>query len=373
MPDSRSTLARFWHRFPLHTGYAALDWLLLAVPVALVLHFVKPGPLVLFCAAALGIIPLAATLGEATEALAEHTGERLGGLLNVAMGNITELIISLFMLKAGHLQIVKASLSGSIIGNALLVLGFCALAGGIGREKQTFSRMTAGINSTMLFIAVTALVMPAMFDIAVYGSLSEQGSAVEQVSVWTSAVLIGIYALSLLFTFVTHRKAAARPPLARDISSSVGGALTSLAIATVLVALLSEILVAQVEAVKAALGFSDIFVGVILIAIIGNAAEHATAVMMARRNRMDLALTIAIGSSAQIALFVAPVLVFASLLMGHPMSLVFSPLEIAGIALAVLIVEMISSDGETTWFEGAELIAVYLILAVSFFFVPARH
>ena len=373
MPKSASMPARMWRKFPLHTGYAALDWLLLAVPVAFVLHFTKAGPLVLFGAAALGIIPLAATLGEATEALAEHTGDRVGGLLNVAMGNITELIISLFMLKAGHLEIVKASLSGSIIGNALLVLGFCALAGGIGREKQTFSRMTAGINSTMLFIAVTALVMPAVFDIAVYGSLRENGRAVQQVSIWTSAVLIGIYALSLLFTLVTHKKTEARPRLEPARSTSVTGALTSLAVATVLVALLSEILVAQVEAVKAALGFSDIFVGVILIAIIGNAAEHATAVMMARRDRMDLALTIAIGSSAQIALFVAPVLVFASLLMGHPMSLVFSPLEIAGIALAVLIVEMISYDGETTWFEGAELIAVYLILAVSFFFVPAQQ
>jgi Ca2+:H+ antiporter len=347
--------------------------MLLAVPAAIVLRFINAGPLVLFCAAALGIIPLAAALGEATEALAEHAGDRLGGLLNVAMGNITELIIALFMLKAGHLQIVKASLSGSIIGNALLVLGFCALTGGIGREKQTFSRMTAGINSTMLFIAVVGLVMPAMFDIAVYGSLNEHGSAVEQVSVWTSAVLIGIYALSLLFTFVTHAKPTVRQEAEPETTTSVAGALTSLAIGTILVALLSEILVAQVEAVKSKAGFSDIFVGVIVIAIIGNAAEHATAVMMARRDRMDLALTIAIGSSAQIALFVAPVLVFASLLMGHPMSLVFSPLEIAGIALAVLIVEMISYDGETTWFEGAELIAVYLILAVSFFFVPARQ
>jgi Ca2+:H+ antiporter len=366
-------VAKSWRKFPLHTGHRVLDWLLLSVPLALVLHFVHPAPLLIFAAAALAIIPLAAVLGTATEALAEHTGPRLGGLLNVAMGNITELIISIFMLRAGHVEIVKASLSGSIIGNVLLVLGASALAGGIGREKQVFSRQTAGMNSTMLFIAVVALVTPAVYDLAVFGTLKENGGAVEHLSLWTSDVLIAVYALSLLFTFVTHRGPTGTPHSpAEGGATSARSALVSLAVATVLVALLSEILVGQVEAVKARLGWSDLFVGVIIIAVIGNAAEHATAVMMAYRDRMDLALTIAIGSSSQIALFVAPVLVFLGWFMGHEMTLVFSPLEIAGIALAVLIVEMISYDGETTWFEGAELIAVYLILAVSFYFVPVR-
>jgi Ca2+:H+ antiporter len=225
----------------------------------------------------------------------------------------------------------------------------------------------------MLFIAVVALVTPAVYDLVVFGSLQEHGGAVERLSLWTSAVLIAVYALGLLFTFVTHRAAMVMPQTGPDRrATSARSALVSLILATVLVALLSEILVGQVEAVRASIGWSDLFVGVIVIAVIGNAAEHAAAIMMAYRDRMDLALTIAIGSSSQIALFVAPILVFIGWFMGHEMTLVFSPLEIVAIALAVLIVEMISFDGETTWFEGAELIAVYLILAVSFYFVPAR-
>jgi Ca2+:H+ antiporter len=367
------TQSSWWSKFPLKTGHPALDVLLAAVPVAFILNFTNVPTAAKFLVAAAAIVPLASALGESTEALAVYTGPTAGGLLNATMGNATELILSFFMLRAGQLEIVKASLSGSIIGNVLLVVGLSALVGGIGREKQTFSARMASVNSTMLFVAVVALVMPAVFSLTVYGRLREQTHRVEMLSLGASGVLIALYGLSLLFSLMTH---ASRPQrehrdAVAEPRQSKRAALVSLVVATILIALLSDILAGQMEAAKAALGVSSLFMGVIVIAIIGNAAEHATAVILARRDHMNLAMAIAVGSSSQIALFVAPVLVYAGWAMGRPMSLVFTPFEIAGIALAVLIVEMISFDGETTWFEGAELIAVYLILAVSFYFVPA--
>jgi Ca2+:H+ antiporter len=371
LPEKSHRTSRWREKFPLKTGYLWLDLLLIAVPLAILLEYVfHAPPVLLFVVAAIGIIPLAGALGEATEELAHHLGERAGGLLNATMGNATELIIAFFALRAGHVEIVKASISGSIIGNVLLVLGLSALIGGIGREQQQFSRRHASINGTMLFIAVVALVMPAVFDLAVYGQLRETGQRVEQLSLWTSLVLVILYGLGLAFFFGT-RKREVETKEKPEPHGSATSALISLVIATVLVAIMSEILVGQIEAAKHALGVSELFLGVIVIAIIGNAAEHATAMVMARRDRMELAVSISVGSSIQIALLVAPLLVFAAWFMGKPMSLVFSPLEITGIALAVLTAQMISDDGETTWFEGVELIAVYLILAVAFYFVPA--
>lgn len=353
----------------MRTTHSLLNWLLLSVPIALLLGFAGwVSPLATFVLAALAIIPLAGVLGEATEDLASHLGQGMGALLNATMGNATELIIAIFALRAGHAEVVKASLSGSIIGNVLLVLGLSVLVGGWKREKQVFSRQAAAVNSTMLFIAVVALVMPAVFALSVFGHLREHGELVEKMSLWTSLVLIVVYLLSLRFAFGTH---AAKDQEQHTSTRSARSALVALTMATILIAVLSELLVSQIEATKQALGWSELFLGVIVIAIVGNAAEHGTAIVMAARNKMDLALGIAIGSSAQIALFVAPVLVFTAWLMGKPMSLIFVPMEIAGIALAVLIVEMISSDGETTWFEGVQLLAVYLILAVAFYFVPS--
>ncbi len=354
-------------KLPIKTGNKYLDVLLLAVPATLILHyFVSTSPLVMFGVAALGIIPLAGALGEATEELGAHLGQRAGGLLNATMGNATELILSFFALRAGHAELVKASLSGSIIGNILLVFGMAVIAGGIGRERQQFSKRYASINSTMLFIAVVALVIPAVFGFAVFGHIEEHGPRVEQLSLWTCIVLVVLYALNMLFTFGGSK---ANPEHEKPEGSPTRAAI-ALVIATVLVGWLSEILVGEIEAAKRILGMSELFMGVIIIAIIGNAAEHATAIIMAKRDKMELALSIAIGSSIQIALLVAPVLVFLSWIIGRPMSLVFTPLEIAGIALAVITVDMIASDGETTWFEGVQLIAVYLILAVAFYFVP---
>jgi Ca2+:H+ antiporter len=357
------------NKIPLKTGHKVLDLLLVFVPAAIVLHyFVHTPPLVMFAVAALGIIPLAGALGEATEELGAHCGQRLGGLLNATMGNATELIIAFFALRAGHAEIVKASLSGSIIGNILLVLGMSVVAGGIGRERQQFSKRHASINSTMLFIAVVALVIPAVFDLAVYGHLEQHGARIEMLSLWTCVVLVVLYALNLLFTF---GGSSPKELEQNDAKGSAKAAVISLVIATILVGWLSEILVGEIEAAKKILGMSELFMGVIFIALIGNAAEHASAILMAKRDKMELALGIAIGSSIQIALLVAPVLVFVSWIIGQPMSLVFTPLEITGIALAVFTVDMIASDGETTWFEGVQLLAVYLILAVAFYFVPA--
>lgn len=362
------TTPSWWDNFPLKTSHALLNWLLVFVPVALVLGFAgHASPLLVFALAGLAIIPLAGVLGEATEDLSSRLGQGLGALLNATMGNATELIIAIFALRAGHSEVVKASLSGSIIGNVLLVLGLSVLVGGWKRDRQVFSRQTAAVSSTMLFIAVVALVMPAVFSLSVFGELREHAATIENMSLWTSLVLIVVYLLSLRFAFGTH---AAKHEELHQSERPARSALIALVLATILIAVLSEILVAQIDATKQVLGFSELFLGVVVIAIIGNAAEHASAIFMAAQDKMDLALGIAIGSSAQIALLVAPLLVFYSWVIHKPMSLLFVPLEIAGIAVAVLIVEMISSDGETTWFEGVQLLAVYLILAVAFYFVP---
>jgi Ca2+:H+ antiporter len=365
-----NALVAVWNKVPLQTAHWALDWLLLAVPAALLARYVFHAPPVfIFAIAALAIIPLASTLGEATEQLAEHFGERIGGMLNATMGNATEMIIAIFALKAGHEEIVKASLSGSIIGNILLVFGLSAFVGGIGRERQTFSRHSMGMNTTMLFISVIALIAPAIYELSQYGALVAHTAVIDQLSLWTSIVLILLYALSLLFTFRTPEQRAERSHVAPTVSKAF--ATISLVLATLLIAWLSDILVEELESAKQILGWSNVFLGVVVVATVGNAAEHATAIIMAHRNKMDLAIAIAAGSSAQIALFVAPVLVFIAWGIDKPLALIFTPLEIMGIALSVGVVHMITHDGETNWFEGAALLAVYAILAIAFYHVPA--
>jgi Ca2+:H+ antiporter len=373
MSDSRrkqvsrfSNLAPF---LPLKTGHRLLDFALLLVPVAFLVRFISGSAALVFAAAALAIVPLAASLGKATDDLSEKVGEKLGGLLNATMGNATELIISFFALRAGHQEVVKASLSGSIIGNILLVLGMSVWIGGLNRQNQTFDRREVSASVTMLFISAIALVMPAIYALSVYGHLAGRIPGLDRFSLWTGGVLVALYAFGLLFRFGNPEA-----PLAKkdtdEPAESVWITTISLLLATILIAALSEMLVSQIEAAQKAMGLSSLFVGVVVLATVGNAAEHSTAVMMARKNKMDLSLSICIGSSVQIALFVAPVLVFISHLLGNPMQLMFSPLEIAGIALAILTLQMIVNDGETVWFEGVELIAAYLILGIAFFLVP---
>jgi len=370
---SGGPLATAWTYFPLKTHSTLLNLLLLAVPVALGLHFAHAQPLIVFIAAAAAIVPLAGVLGEATEKLSAHSGPLIGGFLNATMGNATELIIAFFALRAGHIEVVKASLSGSIIGNLLLVLGLALLVGGIGRQKQSFSRTAAGVNSTMLFIAVAGLVLPAVFDLAVYGTLSAQNETIQRLSLWTSAVLILIYFISFIFVMKTHKAlfVAEHAPGDDAAKGSVKSAVISLVVATAFIGWIAEIMVGEIEAVTQSLGMTELFIGVIVVAIVGNAAEHSTAILVARKNQMDLAITIAVGSSTQIALFVAPLLVFLSMAVGRPMSLVFNAFELAAVALSVFIVEMISQDGESNWFEGAMLLALYVVIAICFYFVPA--
>lgn len=342
------------------------------MPAAVALDLLHASPLLIFIASALAIAPLASVLGESTGVLAAYSGPAVGGILSATMGNATEMIIAFFALHAGHINVVKASLSGSIIGNLLLVLGLSLVAGGIRNPVQRFARSTSAMNSTMLMIAVAALVMPAVFNLTIFGTLQHRDVNLEHLSLWTSGVLILLYLLNLLFVFRTHRSIFQSQQHADEgeHKTSRGQAIVSLALATALIAWMSEILVGQIAPVTRALGMTELFVGVIVVALVGNAAENSTAIIMARRNKMDLSMAIATGASTQIALFVAPVLVFLSFAIGHPMTLVFNGFEIAAIVLSVLIVEMISSDGETNWFEGAQLLAVYAIVAVAFYFVP---
>jgi len=348
-------------------------------PLAAALHWSGSAT---FAFAALAIVPLAGLMGEATESLAARLGAGVGGLLNATFGNAAELIIAMVALQRGLYDVVKASLTGSIIGNILLVLGLACVAGGIGRERQVFDRAAAAAGSTLLVLAVIGLVVPAMFQFvagaAVRGGTLAAGreAAMERtLSLEISLVLFAAYLLSLLFSLRTHRHLYAGQARAGHEAGhapeSVPRAATTLLVVTALVAWMSELLVGAVEEASRALGLTEVFVGVVVVAVIGNAAEHSTAVTVAMKNKMDLALNIAIGSSIQIALFVAPLLVFFSYLMPHgAMDLRFSPFEVLAVVLAVGVVSMVAQDGESNWLEGALLIAVYLILAMAFYFLP---
>ena len=332
----------------------------------------------LFAVAALAVIPLAGWLGRATEHLAERAGPGVGGLLNATFGNAAELIIGLLALSHGLIGVVKASITGSIIGNILLVLGASMLAGGARFSRQTFNQTAARVASTSLALAAIGLIIPTIFHVAADqqpGGWSPQ--AEQRLSVAIALVLFVTYLLSLVFSLVTHKELFAGDTLAAGKSDdhaaapwSVRKSLIVLAAATVLVAVMSELLVGSVESAREQLGLTEVFVGVIVVAIVGNAAEHSTAITVALKNQMDLSLGIAIGSSLQIALFVTPVLVFASYLWGRPMNLEFSFPEIAAMVLSVWIVGEISGDGECNWFEGVQLLSVYLIVAMLFFFLP---
>lgn len=354
-----------------------LNLLLLFVPVAVVLELMHASPTAIFAASALSILPLAGWMGRATEHLAEKMGEGIGGLLNATFGNAAELIIALMALRAGLFDVVKASITGSIIGNILLVLGLSVLAGGLKFPQQRFNPQAAMLGSTMLALSAIALIVPAIFHWLVIGS--GRTAREQDLSLEIAVVLFITYILSLIFTLRTHTHlyvgggthAADTEEAVGTVGWSRGKSVTVLLVATALVALMSEFLVGAVEATSKSLGLTEVFVGVILVAIIGNAAEHSTAIMMAMKNKMDLALNIAIGSSMQVALFVAPVLVFASyLLASRPMDLLFTTLEVVAIVVAVAVVALIAQDGESNWMEGVLLLAVYTILGLAFYFLP---
>ena len=344
--------------------------LYLAVPASIVLAKGDNGPLLVFVVTCISILPLAALMGTATEHLAERSGPALGGLMNATFGNAAELIIAIVALRAGLVDLVKASITGSILGNLLLVLGIALVAGGLRRPLLTFNRTAAGMATAMLALAVAGLVMPAIFHSVHPGSdLLER-----ELSDVVAVILAATYVLSLVFVLRTHRplfmREAPPRPAATGPTWSVAKSLLLLAIATVGVALESEILVGVIEPTTRALGVSEVFLGLILIPIIGNAAEHSTAVVAAFKGDADLGLQIAVGSSTQVALFVAPLLILvAPLLTTTPMTLVFTPFEVAGLGLAVVVSGFITLDGESNWFEGAQLVALYLIFGAVAWFI----
>jgi Ca2+:H+ antiporter len=359
-----------------------LALLYLFIPVALAIRFFHIGGeqngLYLFIASALAIIPLAKLLGTATEELAIRTGPGIGGLLNATFGNATELIIAFFALQRGLTEVVKASITGSIIGNILFVLGLAVFLGGIGRERQQFNRVAASASASQMTLAAIGLYIPAMFVLTTpqFRNLTEEqlnrSSLVETLSLSVAAILLLAYVAQLLFSLRTHKHLfGSEEEVATQMHGhvwSVRHAVIVLAIAAIAVGFISELLVEGVEYLTVQFGMTELFVGVILVAIIGNAAEHLSAVTVAMKNKMDLSVNIATGSTLQIALFVAPVLVFAGFLIGQPISLVFTMFELAAIGAAVLIVNLIAQDGETNWFEGLQLLAAYAILGIAFFF-----
>jgi Ca2+:H+ antiporter len=347
--------------------------LLIFVPAAIAAEFMHANPVVIFALAALGIVPLSGFLGKATEEISTHTGPTLGGLLNATLGNLAELIIAVLALRAGLVDLVKASITGSILGNLLLVLGAAQLAGGLKHKVQRFSVALAGLSMSLLVVAVVGLVIPAVF-LATHSDPTH--ALTRKVSIGIAALLIVGYALSLVYSMGTHRAVfseggeVAREEHSTDHDApwSVGKALGVLLGSAALVGWLSEILVGSTEAAIKGIGLSEVFVGIIVVPIIGNAAEHSSAVLMAMRNRMDLAVSIAIGSSVQVALLIAPLLVFIGLALGQPMDLAFNIFEVAAVTLAVGVATSVVRDAESHWLEGAFLLLVYGMLGVAFFF-----
>ncbi len=349
-----------------------LDLFLLFVPLTVALELLKADPLLIFITSGLAIVPLAGLLGRATEHITTHVGAGIGSLLNASLGNAAELIIALAALREGLHDVVRASLTGSILGNILLVLGVSMVAGGMKYERQTFNRTAAGMGSSLLLLAAVGLVIPALFHF----TASARGAQVEhELSLVIAIVLFLIYGLSLAFSLRTHRHLfQGETPDAHDLGEepwSYRMSLGVLAAVAILIGLMSEMLVGSIEPAAHKLGLTQVFVGVILVALVGNAAEHSTAVLMAMKNKMDLALGIAVGSSLQIALLVAPLLVFASYLFGAPLDLIFTPFEVAAVTMSVLILGFVSMDGESHWMEGVMLVGVYTMLAIAFYFLPA--
>jgi Ca2+:H+ antiporter len=353
-------------------------WLGVFIPVAIAVELAHADPVIIFSAAALGVIPCAAVMGDATEAIAARTGPGIGGLLNVTFGNAPELIIAFFALLEGLQEVVKASIVGSIIGNVLLVLGGAMLVGGWSREKQTFSRTAANAQSAMLMLALGALIAPALFQLIHGGGLPKVGADqvdfgkdLEHLSLGVSLVLLVSYGAGLWFSLKTHR-AVFNPYGSNDEDAHhwpVPRAAVYLALAAVAVGVMSEILVGSISDASKDIGLSEFFVGVFVVAIVGNAAEHWVAVLVAAKDKMDLAVNIALGSSAQIALFVAPVLVLLSFVFGdNPMALVFNGYELGALLFAVLIANLVTQEGESNWFEGVQLLSLYAVFGLVFYF-----
>ncbi len=345
-----------------------LKFLLIFVPISIIAKFMHVSPSIMFVLSSLAIIPLAGLMGEGTEEISFYTGPKIGGFLNATFGNATELIISFFALKAGLFEVVKFSITGSLIGNVLLVLGLSMFIGGLKHKTQKFNRDVVNVTSSMLLFSLIGLCVPALFTHTISPDLLN--TQYEGLSIAVAFVMFILYILSLIFSFFTHKhlySANAEGEEAQEKAKwSLNKSIIILVVSTVLIAIESEFLVGGVEDITTTIGLSKYFVGIILIPIIGNAAEHSTAVTMAIKDKMDVAIEIALGSSLQIILFVAPILIFISLLF-TPMSIIFNEFELIALLASVLIADKVATDGESNWLEGAQLVAVYIIIAVGFF------
>ena len=352
--------------------------MLLLIPVSIAAHFLDWGATTVFITAGIGIIPLAAFMGNATEEIAVVVGPNLGGLLNATFGNATELILAFIALKGGLVDVVKATITGSIVSNLLLVMGFSMLLGGLIYKEQKFQPTAARVNASSMNLAVIAILLPTAVEYTSSG-IGEQ--TLQQLSVAVAVVLILVYGLTLLFSMKTHsylydvgvadiEGVEAESPEKNQEKVNLPFWIGVLLVVTIAVAIESELLVDSLEEATASLGLTSLFTGVILLPIIGNAAEHFTAVTVAMKDKMDLSVSVAVGSSMQIALFVAPVLVIAGWIMGQPMDLNFNPFELVAVAVAVLIANSICYDGESYWLEGSLLLATYAILGLAFYFHP---
>lgn len=347
------------------------------VPLSLALEYFEAPPTIVFLAAAAAIIPLADWIRRGTEQLARIAGPAIGGLLNITFGNVAELILALFVLRTGNVTVVKATITGSIVSNSLLGLGLAILVGSWGREKQVFNRGRAGLLASLLILSLIALLLPALFDYTERSlrGVAGAGALDEKLSLGVAAVLIVVYGSNLLYTLVTHRNVFGPEEQVGHGKDSPGTwslwqGLAVLAAATVAVAFEAELISGALEATSHTLGLTEFFLGIMVLPLIGNAAEYFAAVYFARQDRMDLVITIAVGSTIQIALFTAPVLVLVSWLIGTPMDLVFSnPLELVAVAGVTFAVNAIAQDGETNWLEGVLLLAVYVLLGLTFFFM----
>lgn len=344
-----------------------LKYMLIFIPISFIAKFMNASGSVMFILSCLSIIPLAGLMGEGTEEISFYSGPKIGGFLNGTFGNATELIISFFALKQGLFDIVKSSIAGAVIGNVLLVVGASMLAGGLKFKTQKFNEKVSEVTSSMLLFAVLGLCIPALFTHTVDPALLN--TRYEGLSIFVAVVMIIIYILSLIFSFSTH-KDIYNTEASKEGSAkwTLKKAILILVVVTILIAIESEFLVNGVESITESLGWSEFFVGIILIPIIGNAAEHTTAIIMARKDQMDVALEIALGSSLQIILFVAPILIFISLFF-KPMSIVFNEFELVALIASVVIANKVSHDGECNWLEGVQLLAVYLIISASFFII----
>ncbi|HHS96598.1 MAG TPA: calcium/proton exchanger [Chloroflexi bacterium] len=339
--------------------------LLVFVPVALLSRYLGGPPLLTLAAAALGIIPLSGLMGRGTEELSARAGPRVSGLVNGTLGNAAELIITFFAIRAGLLELVKASITGSIIGNLLLVMGFSLLVGGLRNGVQRFDRSQAGLDATMLILAIIALAIPSLFGHSIEAANHE---AVEYLSLGVAGMMILVYILGVTYSLKSGTGTVEAPHTQPTWSPAKAGLV--LAVSTALVAWLSEVLVAVVEPALEHLGWSEFFLGIVIVPIVGNVAEHLVAVQVAAEDHMDLSLGISVGSSLQVALLVAPVLVFLSLAMGNPLTLAFNQFELIALVAAAMIAALVALDGESNWMEGVQLLIVYAILALAFFYLP---